>query len=91
VCSHFHAHIRGSQADMHACFSYFSTYRAQKELDEATEVCAAGDTSEYALNRMTDAQEAFAAAGGYNVEEKVNSFLRVSVNMDVSYKCTVTM
>ncbi len=64
-----HIYTRHINTHIHAKFLYVS--RAQRELDEATEACAAGDTSEEALNRMTDAQEAFAAAGGYNVEEKV--------------------
>lgn len=48
---------------------------AQAELDEATHAITEGDTSEEALNRMADAQEAFEQAGGYNVEEKVGSVL----------------
>jgi ATP-binding cassette subfamily F protein 3 len=48
---------------------------AQAELDQATADITAGDTSDVALNRLADAQAAFEAAGGYNVEEKVASVL----------------
>jgi ABC-type Mn2+/Zn2+ transport system ATPase subunit len=48
---------------------------AQAALDAAAAACAAGDTSEAALNRLAETQDAFGAAGGYNVDEKVASVL----------------
>lgn len=48
---------------------------AQAALDAAAAACAAGDTSEAALNLLAETQDAFGAAGGYNVDEKVASVL----------------
>ena len=50
--------------------------KAERELDIATERITNGDTSDEALNAMTDAQDAFAAAGGYDVEAKVSAVLQ---------------
>jgi len=50
--------------------------KAQMELDDVTHKIEAGDISDAVLNKQADALSEFEAAGGYNVEEKVDSVLK---------------
>jgi len=50
--------------------------KAQQELDEVTSKIEAGDISDAVLNKQADALSEFEAAGGYNVDEKVDSVLK---------------
>jgi len=50
--------------------------KAQAELDHLSNLIAAGDISDATLNAQSDALSEFEAAGGYNVDEKIDSVLK---------------
>eukprot|EP00808_Paulinella_micropora_P022224 g3584.t1 len=50
--------------------------KAKKEVEQATAAVEGGDYSEKALSRLSDAQTAYEAAGGYNADEVVARVLK---------------
>ena len=50
--------------------------KAQSDLDHVSNLIAAGDISDTTLNSQSDALSEFEAAGGYNVDEKIDSVLK---------------